>query len=213
MTISKVSYKTRYLAGYTLLVLTCNVCAEASANSAFAKSAPMAPINSGQSNAKAPNYLGASIGSTTTDGFCNGLTACESTDKSWKAFAGVRMNDNIVLESGYVDFGTQSGTANGVTISQQASAFTATALAGVPVNDQIEAFGKAGIARWTVENTATATTETTGTDVIIGAGADYDFGNNMGVRAEWERYKDVGSDATHNNDIDLLSLGFIFSSL
>jgi opacity protein-like surface antigen len=207
--------KTTCLAGCTLLVLTCNVFAEVSANSAFAKSAPMAAINGGANSAQAPNYLGASIGSTTTDGFCNGLSACESTAKSWKAFAGVRMNENIVLESGYVDFGKQAGIAsNGSTVGQQASAYTAAAIAGVPVNDQIEAFGKAGVARWAVDTTtSTTTTASKGTDVLIGAGANYDFGNNMGVRAEWERYKDVGSDATHNNDIDLLSLGFIFSSL
>jgi opacity protein-like surface antigen len=208
-------FKTTRLAGYTLLVLACAIFAEASANSTFTKSAPMAPINGGQNSAQAPNYLGASIGSTTTNGFCDGLAACDNTDKSWKAFAGVRMNDNIVLESGYVDFGKQSGTDNTTSnVTQHATAYTAAALAGIPISDQIDAFGKAGIAHWTVEHTdSTGTTDNKGTDVLVGAGANYNLGDNMGVRAEWERFKDVGSTATHNNDIDLLSLGFIFSSL
>lgn len=208
-------FKTTRLAGYTLLVLTCAIYAEASATSAFTKSAPMAPI-SNTSNAQAPNYLGASIGSTTTTGFCDGLTACDNSDKSWKAFAGVRMNNNIVLESGYVDFGKQSGTDNTTSnVTQHATAFTAAALAGIPISDQIDAFGKAGMAHWTVEHTDNVggTTDNKGTDVLVGAGANYNLGDNMGVRAEWERFKDVGSTATHNNDIDLLSLGFIFSSL
>ncbi|OQX12384.1 MAG: hypothetical protein BWK73_15135 [Thiothrix lacustris] len=173
----------------------------------------MSPIGM-NSNAKAPNYLGASIGTTTTDGFCDGLNACENGDKSWKGFAGVRMNDNIVLEAGYVDFGKQSGTATTGNVSQQASAFTTAAVAGIPMNDHIELFGKAGIARWTLEQSdSSGTVENTGTDVLVGVGADYNLGDNMGVRAEWERFKDVGDAAAHASDIDLLSLGFIFSSL
>ncbi|UOG91501.1 MAG: outer membrane beta-barrel protein [Candidatus Thiothrix sulfatifontis] len=182
-------------------------------SSPFSKIKPMSPIGM-NSNAKAPNYLGASIGTTTTDGFCDPLSDCDNGDKSWKAFAGVRMNDNIVLEAGYVDFGKQSGTATTGNISQQASAFTTAAVAGIPMNDQIELFGKAGIARWTLEQTdSSGTVDNTGTDVLVGVGADYNLGDNMGVRAEWERFKDVGDTAAHANDIDLLSLGFIFSSL
>lgn len=194
-------------------MLTGSVFTQASANSTFAKSAPMAPISS-SSTAKAPNYLGASISKATTDGFCSGVADCENANQSWKAFAGVRANDNIVLESSYVDFGQQSGTdANGAT-SQQATAFTAAALASIPVSDQIGVFGKAGMARWTLEHTnSTGTTKSTGTDMMIGAGADYDFGDNMGLRAEWERYKDIGSTEGQSGDIDLLSLGFLFSSL
>ncbi|MGB5599755.1 MAG: outer membrane beta-barrel protein [Thiothrix litoralis] len=210
MTISKATC----LAGYTLLVLTCSVFAEASANSAFAKSAPMAPIG-GSQTAKAPNYLGASIGKTTTDGFCQDLTACASTDKSWKAFAGVRMNDNIVLESSYVNFGKQSGMDTSGTVSHKPSAYTAAAVAGIPVSDAIEAFGKAGMAHWTVEHTNSSTVvENTGNNIMVGLGANYDLGDNMGIRAEWERYKDVGTTTTQQaGDIDLLSLGFTFSSL
>lgn len=209
MTISRATC----LAGCTLLVLACNVFAEASADSPFSKIKPMSPIG-GSQNAQAPNYLGASIGSTTTDGFCSDLSACENSDKSWKVFAGVRMNENIVVEGGYVDFGTQSGTDASGNVSQQATAFTAAGVAGIPVSEQIEVFGKAGMARWTVEKTdSTGAAENTGTDVLVGVGANYNLGDNMGVRAEWERFKDVGSTAGQEGDIDLLSLGFTFSSL
>ena len=47
----------------------------------------------------------------------------------------------------------------------------------------------------------------------MGAGASYDLGNNIGVRAEWERYKDVGTPKIQKGDIDLLSVGVTFSSL
>lgn len=207
MTISRIPC----VAGCALLVLGAAAWAEASPGMSAKPFSPIAPASS---SSQAPNYLGASIGSTTTDGFCDGLSACENSDKSWKAYAGVRMNDNLVLEGGYVDFGKQSGTTSTGAISQQATAFTATGVASVPLTDQIEAFGKAGVARWTVEQTAAGTaTESTGTDVLVGIGANYDLGDNMGVRAEWERYKDIGNQDSHAGDIDLMSLGFTFSSL
>ncbi|SEA12318.1 Outer membrane protein beta-barrel domain-containing protein [Thiothrix caldifontis] len=203
--------KTSVLAVCLFSVLSGAVMAETS--SPFSKIKPMSPIGA-TANAKAPNYLGASMGSTTTDGFCDGFRACDNSDKSWKAFAGVRVNDNIVVEGGYVDFGKQTGSHTSGDISQQATAFTTAAVAGIPMNEQIEIFGKAGIARWTLEKTdSSGTTENTGTDVLVGVGADYNLGDNMGVRAEWERFKDVGSTADHSGDIDMMSLGFIFSSL
>lgn len=175
---------------------------------------PFTPITPNGSGTKAPNYLGISLGKATTDGFCEAQAQCGNDAKAWKASAGVRLNDNLMLEGSYVDFGKQSGTnTEGKTENQSASGFALAGLVGVPVNAQIEAFGKAGLTKWTHEHTANnATIKTDGTDVLVGIGADYNLGNNMGVRAEWERYKDIGK-TKPNNDIDLLSLGFIFSSL
>lgn len=177
---------------------------------------PFTPLTpSGSNSTQAPNYLGVSIGKVSADGFCDPLTQCDTTETSWKTFAGVRVNENIILEGSYVDFGKQTGLSKtGTPHTQQASAFSIGAVAGIPVDAQIEAFGKAGLARWTHEyQQNNASTEASGTDVFIGAGANYDLGSNMGVRAEWERYKDIGNPNLQSNDIDLLSLGFTFSSL
>ncbi|MEZ5453321.1 MAG: outer membrane beta-barrel protein [Thiothrix sp.] len=205
MTVSK----TACLGGCLLLILT----GSAVADSAFSKLRPMSPIGASK-NEPPRNYLGASLGSATTDEFCDGLADCGNDGKSWKAFAGVRMNENIVLESGYVDFGKQTGLDTSGEISQQATAFTVAGVAGIPLSEQIELFGKAGMARWSVEQTInTNQTETTGSDVLVGVGGNYNLGDNMGIRAEWERFKDVGSKDGKAGDIDLLSLGFTFSSL
>lgn len=204
--------RTAMAIGCFLLLLTGAALAESSA-SPFSKLKPMTPIGASE-NEKAPNYLGASMGSTTTAGFCDGLANCDNSDKSWKAYAGIRMNDNLVLEGGYVDFGKQTGADTNGEVSQQASAFTAAGVAGVPISDQIEVFGKAGLARWTVEQTdSTGSAKTSSADVLVGVGASYDLGDNMGVRAEWERFKDVGGKTGRGSDIDLMSLGLTFSSL
>lgn len=202
------------LLGLLLLVSQNPAWAELPANGMSAK--PFTPLTpSGSDSTQAPNYLGISIGKISTDAFCTPLTQCDNAETSWKTFAGVRINENLVLEGSYIDFGKQSGISMAATSdTQQASAFSLGAVAGVPVAAQIEAFGKAGLARWTHEyQQHNVSKTTTGTDLFIGAGAHYDLGSNMGVRAEWERYKDVGNPNLQSNDIDLLSLGFTFSSL
>lgn len=194
------------------LLLVCTV--SANSNVFAAGNGPFKPISPVTDNSgKAENYLGGSIGQSSADGFCKSLQNCETGDKSWKLFAGIRLNDNIVLEGGYVNFGNQTGQNSGNDISQKASAFTTAAVAGFPMNEQIELFGKAGIARWSQEYMeAGVKSDSSGTDVLVGAGANYDLGENMGIRAEWERFKDVGN-ATNKGDVDLLSVGVTFSSL
>lgn len=216
---NKKNYK-RGTTNMTILHLTAlSTCLLLFAGNVYAQSPtspfkPMSPIGSSQ-NKKPKNYLGASLGSVKTDGYCQALQNCEEgKKKSWKAFAGVRLNDNIVIESGYVSFGEQSGThASTGEHKQSVTAFTTTAVAGIPATEQIEIFGKAGVARWTAEDSRNnEKSEHKGTDITVGIGAHYDLGENLGVRAEWERFKDIGK-AGEESDLDLLSIGVTFSSL
>jgi len=161
------------------------------------------------------NYLGVSVGTTKSDGFCTGVQNCKSADTNWKAYAGVKVTDSIMAEGGYVKFGQQQGQdANGAAVSQKAGAFTLAGVLQHSVSDQLAVFGKAGAARWSADQTdSTGTSSNKGTGLLVGAGASYDLGKNMGIRAEWERYNKVGSTATTPGGVDLLSVGVTFSSL
>ena len=174
---------------------------------------PLTPLDADE---QANNYLGASIGQSSSDDFCQDLQDCSNNDKNWKLFAGMRLNENIVLEGGYANLGTLQGKdTSGNAVSQDTTAFTVAGVAGFLLNDQIEVFGKAGAARWSAKHhSASGDDKETGTDVLVGAGANYDLGDNMGIRAEWERFKDVGKPSLDTSgDIDLLSVGVTFSSL
>jgi opacity protein-like surface antigen len=203
------------IAGLALILVTGAASATDSNRSPFSKLKPMTPIGASSQKDQAQNYLGASIGSIKANDFCSGLQECGNSDKSWKAFAGIRANENIVVEGSYVNLGKQQGQDTvGNTVSQNTTAFTVAGVAGFPMNDQIELFGKAGAARWSAKHTdSTGTTEDKGTNVLVGAGANYDLGDNLGLRAEWERFKDVGITTGQQGDIDLLSVGITFSSL
>lgn len=171
------------------------------------------PLSANGSSQKADNYAGGSMGSSSTGALCGTLQNCDSSTKGWKLFAGIRMNDNVMLEGGYVNFGEQHAKDANGEVTQKATAFTTAALATYPMNEQIELFGKAGLARWTDKYTdSTGSNTNKGTDVLVGVGANYDIGDNMGIRTEWERFKGIGT-ATQKGDVDLLSVGLTFSSL
>ena len=159
-----------------------------------------------------PNYLGASLGMASSE-FCTGLTNCGETSNTWKAYSGVRMAEKIFIEGGYVQFGDQQGSDGSNALSSSSKGYTTAGVVTYSVNDQIELFGKAGLWWWENEQKkSSGTVGTDGKDIFFGAGANYDIGNNMGVRAEWERYQ-MTQDSSAKQPLDLLSVGVTFSSL
>ncbi|HPY39842.1 MAG TPA: outer membrane beta-barrel protein [Thiolinea sp.] len=168
--------------------------------------------NSAGTSTSAPNYIGASLGTASSE-FCTVLSGCGETKNTWKAYSGVKMTEKAFIEGGYVQFGDQKGY-NGTTETTSATKGYSTAgVVTYAVNSQIEVFGKAGLWWWKNEQKqATSTKATSGSDLLLGAGANYSLGNNMGVRAEWERYQ-MSPDSSAKQPLDLLSVGVTFSSL
>lgn len=171
-------------------------------------------------------YAGIAFGRSDFKDACAGVPiACDDADTAWKLFGGYQFNKYLGAEFGYVDLGKAS--ANGTILGAAASA-TAKAkgweLLGVgtlPFSDKFSAYGKAGLFRWDADVSATAvipgfapaavSASDNGTDVTFGLGLKYDHTKNIGVRLEWQRYKDVGNDATTGkSDVDLLSVGIVF---
>ncbi|MBU1665601.1 MAG: outer membrane beta-barrel protein [Gammaproteobacteria bacterium] len=156
-----------------------------------------------------------------------GITAtstAEDTDTAWKLFAGYRINKNFAVEGSYADLGkatfdsTVTAPAAGtVNISWKSKAWSLAAVGILPVTDQFEVFGKIGGHFWDVDMSVTATggggtaagsASDDGTSWLYGVGASYSFSKNIAVRAEWERYQDVGDEnTTGKSDVDMLSVG------
>ena len=141
----------------------------------------------------------------------------DDVDFGWKVFGGYQLHEYFAAELIYVDLGDVSSTIN-TTVPDPAQfvadaatvhpySVNGVALAGVltwPVNDNILVFGKFGGFRWDADikvwcSTCLGTTTADGWDWMGGAGAEYDFSNNIGVRAEWEHY------ATDRDDVELFS--------
>ncbi|WP_020559401.1 outer membrane beta-barrel protein [Thiofilum flexile] len=161
------------------------------------------------------NYLGASIGSATAEGFCSSLEDCDTSSNTWKVYVGVPVQKGLLLDGAYVKFGEQQGTqSDGTTTKAKRSGYTAAGVLTLPVGDDLHVYGKGGMLWWNSQETHNnQSQEVDGKSTFYGVGADYRLNGNLGVRAEWERYSDVGSEQLSDRNIDVLSVGVSMSSL
>ena len=170
-------------------------------------------------------YAGGAIGQAKLKDACTPepglvINSCDNKDTAWKIFGGYQFNANFGAELGYVDLGkgTVTGTILGIpfTGSRKAKAFELVGVGTIPLADKFSAYGKLGFARWDADASATvggfsASASENGTDLTYAIGLKYDITKTIGARLEWQRYKDIGKEATTGkSDVDLLSVGVVF---
>lgn len=165
-------------------------------------------------------YIGGALGQATVDVDCTGATSCDDKDTSWRIFGGYQFNRNFAIEAGYIDLGEASAAGptppfGTTSVIQEATAFDVVAVGMLPIMDRFSVFGKLGFYRADTDVSVTNTVlgsfseSDSNTDLTFGAGVRYDFTRNLAVRAEWQRYSDLGiSDL--ESDVDVFSLGVLW---
>ena len=151
------------------------------------------------------------------------LTRFDDDGTGWKVFAGRQFTENLAVELAYTDLGKFSfdadinpGTFGAGTEHAEVKpkCWSLSAVGILPVGNNFSLLGKAGVCRWNdhyrgYESVGGMEYEyepsSTGTDLTFGLGAKYDFTDNLGVRAEWERFNNIVHGDTH---VDLWSLSF-----
>ena len=152
-----------------------------------------------QKNGYESFYAGASIGLAGGDAG----SYCDDNDLSclsWKAFAGYRASENLAFEAGYHNFIEDRSSVTHQQI--KTTGLSASVLGIMQANqfdyfaghDDLEFFGKIGLAAW--ESKADYATQTSGTDFLLGGGAQMKLGDNLGVRGDIEY---MGSDIDSMN--------------
>lgn len=156
----------------------------------------------------------------------------DNKDTGWKLFGGYELNKNLAFEFSYIDFGKFTASANGTGKNTSTSATASSnfkakgwisfdAVGMLPLTKDFGLIGRIGINRWRVDTSASASdgsnsgrrkdTKQGFAFDNIGVGLKYGFNENMDLRLEWERFKDVGNTLlTGSGDIDLLSLGLVY---
>jgi len=169
-------------------------------------------------------YLGASIGQVEHKQGCEGVpVSCDQKDTSWRLFGGYQFNRYIAVEAGYADLGESkaSGVLSGVNVNATAevTAWDVAAVGSFPIIDNLFAYGRAGIYYAETEVRATGTLgsfsatsgdKDTNTGLVLGVGLKYEFLRNFAVRAEYQRYFEVGGGDVGESDVDVLSLGLLY---
>ena len=130
----------------------------------------------------------------------DGYSITDDSASVYKVYTGYRFNPNFALELSYVDLGkveTKNGTKN---IDIEADSIGISLLGIVPLNENIEVFGKLGLHRWDVKvkgsnGNFSATDSDSGTDVNYGVGASYIL-DQVALRIEVEKFTVDSADST-----------------
>lgn len=155
-------------------------------------------------------YAGGSLGqSKAKDADCTGFISCDDKDSAWKIFGGYEINRNFAVELGYTNLGEFKASGPGVgTESIESTAWELVGVGQIPIADRFSLYGKLGGYRAETEGRAGAlSADESNTGLTFGVGAQYDFTRTVGVRAEWQRYNDVGGGRISETDLDVLSVG------
>ena len=149
----------------------------------------------------------------------------DDSDIGWKLFGGYEFDRNWSVEGTYVNLGDVTSST---TVSAGPAGWTpqdfvdaaatvhpysidgiaATAKGTYPFGNGVAVFAKLGLFAWKADievhcvgctPPASQPDDKSGFDWTAGLGASYDFAENYGVRAEWERF------ATDRNDVDFFS--------
>lgn len=161
--------------------------------------------------------IGIDGGKAELDGVCDNVTNCESSDKSFRGNIGYQFNPYAGAELGYTSFGTIYDTQNNqIDASQEAGAYTASAVGTLPLGEKFGLFGRVGAARYDLENNGTIQgLPVKGGDGDIkpyyGAGARVNLTENFALRAEYQIYKNLAGVDGNNDDVNVWTGGALFT--
>ena len=163
-------------------------------------------------------YVGAGISKDNLSGIVHADTNFADIDgTSWKVFAWVRPMSAFAIETAYLDLGSQTNTffrpgvgacavnvpnCALVTYKSNGNALAGYAVGFLPLPlPYLEVFGKAGVSRWKLNNSALVGStlapfgsfSSTGTEFAWGVGTQVHIGN-FGARLEYESFRIPGTD-------------------
>jgi OOP family OmpA-OmpF porin len=150
----------------------------------------------------------------------------DETDTGWKIYGGYQFAPYFAVEGGWADLGKFMATRNvtapaagSVSAEVEASGLFVDAVGVLPLQ-RFMLFGKLGAMYTNTETTRSTTgavalfgpasSDDSELEFKMGLGASYSFTKALSIRAEWERFFEVGTEQTGEGDVDLISVGLAF---
>lgn len=162
-------------------------------------------------------YAGLTLGQSKQKDACDGVSgagiSCDDKDTAWRILGGYQFNKNLAVELGYTDVGEVSASGT-FSASIEAKIWELVAVGSWPFTPNFSAYGKLGMYRgdtdFSTNNPAFANESESNTDLTYGIGVRWDFTRNLGARAEYQIYKDIGGGNIGEGDVDVISVGVIW---
>ncbi len=172
-------------------------------------------------------YAALDAGRSTAKDACVGAPTCSESDYAYRIGGGYQFTQNLGIEASYAIMG--SVTASGIlssppgvaalTLDVKPKTLQVAAIGTIPVTDAFSLLGKLGVARTSIDSTATclgscaapsASLSATSTKLAYGIGAQYELSKGFGFRAQYEYLGEVGdANTTGTAKLSLISAGFI----
>ena len=149
-------------------------------------------------------YVGGSIGGTKYKGDDIGGLATDRTSTGGKLYGGYAFNPHIALELGYADLGKFSSPAGSV----KGKGVFLDGVGTIPITQSLSALGRVGVFSGKLDTTLAGNDR--GTSYKYGAGLQYDFNKQAGIRGEWERYRFKAFNTGTNTDLLSVGLNYKF---
>jgi OmpA-OmpF porin, OOP family len=167
-------------------------------------------------------YIGGSVGYSQYQDACDrALVPCDEGDTAGRFFAGYQFNRHWSAEIGVGHFGEATGSgavvggAGSGSFRLKADGWDVTAVATIPLGSGLGLLGRLGVyrVRTTLDQQGSffAPVHDAGTKSgwTYGAGLSYTLGR-LGLRAEWQRYDNIGANSIGSDEIDMFSLAALF---
>lgn len=179
-------------------------------------------------------YAAVDVGQSTAKEACTGAAAagvsqCTEKAPAFRFGGGYQFTPNLGIEANYGILGSvkASGTDTSIpgtpiTINMDIKPTTlqVAATGHFPITDSFSLIGKLGVARTTLKLNAAGSflgvtvsipeQSTTSINPAFSIGAQYDFSRNIGVRAQYENFGEVGDDVnTPKVKLSMISAGLV----
>ena len=177
---------------------------------------PTAYFGGGLGQARAPDLPSSTcsqLNGILDPGFSCGV---DDSKTAFKLFAGAQFNEYLAAEANVVYLGNFEGTASGtfggspvrLNFSYEVSGLTFDAVGTWPITKEFALVGRVGAFLWSVTDIFDEVEN--GVSLDYGAGVEYDFTRNIGLRAEYVKYQDVCDNASGKSDLGVASLSLIY---
>ena len=162
---------------------------------------------------------GADIDGALANQGVGGSSSVDRSDTGFGINGGYRFNRNFAVEAAWErlgDFSYSSNTGSDTIDGKfKANALSLAGLGIYPLTPNWSVYGKAGLARTSVDLEASSETGASavsnqshaGMGWLLGAGLTYDFSGGVFTKLGWDHYASVGDAATGQSAIDMYSLG------
>lgn len=156
-------------------------------------------------------------------GFTTTSVTTDSHKNAWKLFSGYQFNNNFALEGSYFNLGkfrfyAPTAPAGRLDGSIEVRGFALDAVGSLPFTDKFSAFAKIGVTDAQTRDSFSATGGNLVAEPVrrkwhvnskYGAGLQYLFTRNFGLRGEWERYH-IADGVRDRGNVDAWFVSVVF---